>query len=332
MAGRLEQAGDPVMRVIGIDEAGYGPLLGPLVVSAVGFEVPDRIVDRCLWDVLRASVSSKPSAGEGRLIIADSKKLYRGPDGLKRLESAALSWLAAGGVTVDSFDQLLSRLCPHVAGQLTEYPWYRPLALNLPVAVSAGQIETHANALRRDLAANGVAPAGLWVEALPAGHYNELVSKTRNKAVLLFGLTMRLVHRAAEAAGEMAPLRIVVDKQGGRGRYARPLMNAFGDRHLAIVSESADRSAYRLSRGQSRWQVEFAKGGEEVHLPIALASIFSKYIRQLFMICLNRFWQDKLPGLAPTEGYYVDAKRFLRDLGDTINHCGVDAATLVRAR
>ncbi|MCH8916798.1 MAG: hypothetical protein IIC52_01970 [Proteobacteria bacterium] len=38
--------------VAGIDEAGFGPTLGPLVVSGVAFRVPDDQVDRCLYGLL----------------------------------------------------------------------------------------------------------------------------------------------------------------------------------------------------------------------------------------------------------------------------------------
>jgi ribonuclease HII len=319
------------MRIVGIDEAGYGPLLGPLVVTAVGLDVPNELVGRSLWSVLRASVTPKAGRSEPRLVIADSKKLYRGADGLSRLEVAALAWLAAKGRLPGTLLELLSQLCPASARQLSEYPWYGRLDVKLPAATSVAQIETQSNALRRDLKANRIRSVGLWSEALPAGHYNQLIDKTRNKAVLLFGVTTRLIQTAA-ADGAPSVARILVDRQGGRGRYARPLMTAFGDRHLAVVEESPERSAYELVRGQSKWQVEFAKSGEDRHLPIALASIFSKYVRELLMMCFNRFWQSKLPGLTPTEGYYVDAKRFLEDIQQVITDAGVNPRTLVRQR
>ena len=51
--------------------------------------------------------------------------------------------------------------------------------------------------------------------------------------------------------------------------------------------------------------------GETHHLPIALASIMSKYIRELFMLFFNRYWANQVTDLRPTAGYYQDGKRFL---------------------
>lgn len=320
------------MIVIGIDEAGYGPLLGPLVVSAVAFEMPDSVADESLWDVLRASVSARVGATQTRLMIADSKKLYRSGQGLDRLETAALAWLAACGQKVSGLTELLHYVSPQAVDAMEEYPWYWQANVELPTAASLGRVQTQANALGRDLTSHRIRAVGTWVEVLPAGHYNRMVERTRNKSTLLFGLATRLIHRATQAAGGAAEVRIVADRQGGREKYARPLMLAFGDRSLTIEDESPERSAYRMTRGQSCWRVAFLKGGERQHLPVALASIFSKYIRELFMGLLNRYWQAKQPGLSPTEGYYTDGKRFLRDLDGTLRAAGVDRRLLVRSR
>jgi len=320
------------MIVVGIDEAGYGPLLGPLVVSAVGLELPDRLADESLWDVLRASVSARVGATQTRLMIADSKKLYRSGQGLDRLETAALAWLATCGQPASSLIELLRQVCPQTVEAMAEYPWYWQTNIELPTAVSLGQVQTHANALGRDLAAHRIRAVGTWVEVMPAGHYNRMVDRTRNKATLLFGLAARLMQRATQEAGDAVEVRIVADRQGGREKYARPLMLAFADRSLAIEHESPECSAYRMTRGQSCWRVAFLKGGEQRHLPVALASILSKYIRELFMGLLNRYWQAKQPGLSPTEGYYTDGKRFLRDLDGTLRAARVDRRLLVRSR
>ena len=69
---------------------------------------------------------------------------------------------------------------------------------------------------------------------------------------------------------------------------------------------------------------------QDQHLPIALASIFGKYIRELLMICFNAFWQARLPDLKPTAGYYQDALRFLADIKPAMTSLGTDRAILVR--
>src|SRR5438128_726985 len=74
--------------IVGIDEAGYGPLLGPLVVSAVAFEVPVSVLREAksaadgpdLWKLLRTAVSRRPLKRGSRLAVADSKVLYDSGD------------------------------------------------------------------------------------------------------------------------------------------------------------------------------------------------------------------------------------------------------------
>ncbi|MFM9068571.1 MAG: hypothetical protein ACKOUR_14755, partial [Planctomycetota bacterium] len=41
-----------------------------------------------------------------------------------------------------------------------------------------------------------------------------------------------------------------------------------------------------------------------------LASMVAKYLREVCMKQFNTFWQSHCPGLAPTAGYPVDARRF----------------------
>ena len=62
---------------VGIDEAGYGPNLGPLVMTAVACRVPDAIADGCLWRALRAAVRRCGNRHDAkRLLVDDSKLVY----------------------------------------------------------------------------------------------------------------------------------------------------------------------------------------------------------------------------------------------------------------
>jgi ribonuclease HII len=48
--------------LLGTDEAGYGPNLGPLVISATVWETPDEINGESLFDRLKHVIAARPSA------------------------------------------------------------------------------------------------------------------------------------------------------------------------------------------------------------------------------------------------------------------------------
>ncbi len=340
MVDQGSSARDSWATVVGIDEAGYGPLLGPLVVSAVAFDVPVSILKALpdpaagpdFWALLRASVARKSGRREHRLAVADSKKLHsRSAEGsdLTLLERAALTFLGVAGCTPGDLSALLAQVCPEVADKLAEYPWYAGTDLPLPVAVEPTGLATQRNALAGDLRQAGIRFRGTWSEVLPEGHYNRLVGATHNKAVVLFGRTIRLIQRIADDLGPR-PLGIWVDRQGGRTGYRRPLMTAYPDARFEVLEESPERSGYRLVHGRATWVIRFVQKGEDHHLPVALASIFSKYLRELLMVCFNRYWCAQVPGLRPTAGYYQDGQRFLVDIGAAVNRLHVDRQSLVR--
>ncbi len=316
---------------IGIDEAGYGPILGPLVVSAAAFEVPSEIADKCLWEVLAKSVSRTRSIRGGMVPILDSKKLYPRKEGIGRLERSVLAVMSAWRELPPHLQGLLGVLCPEVLAGLQEYPWYRDMDVALPQAADAGGIRIAASVFRRDLEAQGLQVAGMWSEVLPEGHYNRVVTNTQNKAVVLSGLTLRLIQRAADAYPERS-MRIFVDKQGARQRYGPLLMRAFEGRRLRVIEETPEMSAYELVGSRTTWRIRFTQSGESHHLPVAQASLVSKYVRELLMGSFNRYWCGEAPDTRPTAGYYKDGLRFLEEIEPHRLRLGIERDQLVRQR
>src|SRR6516225_11485909 len=89
--------------IVGIDEAGYGPNLGPLVMTAVACRVPDDVVNVDLWRLLRQGVRRHGQRDDGRPLVADSKLVYSPSRGLAQLEKTVL---AALDVRPTRFDEV----------------------------------------------------------------------------------------------------------------------------------------------------------------------------------------------------------------------------------
>lgn len=315
----------------GLDEAGFGPVLGPLVVSGVAFRVPEDKLDRCLWDTLKASCTATPGRSDRRLVVADSKHLYHSRGGLAPLERAALVMLAVAGYRPPSWRALLDQLTPDAKEQLDHYPWYAGTDVSLPLSDGVGDIATQANAIRRDCVEQRIEFQGVFSETLPAGHYNRLVRNTRNKAVVLSGLAMRVVDRILRAAPRER-VRLCIDRLGGRTHYREVLMTALAGYDLQILEESETRSAYRMVRSSRTCEIEFVRGGEARHFPVALASVYSKYLRELYMHVFNGYWSRQVAGLRPTAGYYTDGRRWLSEASAELDRRSIDRSILVRER
>ncbi|MCP4591914.1 MAG: hypothetical protein GY842_14360 [bacterium] len=317
--------------VAGIDEAGYGPLLGPLVVSGAAFEVPDEQADACLWNTLSASVTRSMARKDLRLPIADSKKLYSTKLGLGALERTALVMLGAAGRRPKTSRRLLDLLAPRSGACLAEYVWYDEFDAPLPTRCTEGEVATRTNAIKRDLADQGSRLMGVFCEPLMEGEFNRLVARVKNKAVVTLNLVLCVVQRIWARSADQRVI-VYIDRQGGRTHYQQAIMTAFEGTELRIVEESDARSAYELTCGAVQRRLEFVTQGETHHLPVALASIYSKYLRELFMAAFNRYWASQVSGLKPTAGYYTDAQRFLGDVANVLATLKINRDLLVRSR
>ena len=92
------------------------------------------------------------------------------------------------------------------------------------------------------------------------------------------------------------------------------------------------RSDYVLRRGTHWVNITFVEKAEAQCLPVAVASMLSKYLREGLMRRFNGYWTSHLPELVPTAGYYGDGSRFLRDIEQKRRELGVQDDRLVRCR
>ena len=195
--------------VVGIDEAGYGPLIGPLVV---------------------ARVAGSDAGGLRQLGVGDSKAIHR-PGDLAPLETVALAVATAAlGRMPQTYGALL-------AGLAEEQPTGRRLpwqagaeALVLPIAAKTPQARPDL-----DLRAKAV--------LLHPAQLNRDRSAGINRSAVELAVVIDLIAGAADQGD------VTVDRLGGRHFYQGPLQERFPDRLVLVEREDAQVSTYRVGDG-----------------------------------------------------------------------------------
>lgn len=317
--------------VIGTDEAGYGPRYGPLVISATVWEVPGD-PDACdLYELLDSVICrqpDRPARRPPRLACADSKALYNRERGLALLEQGVLAALAQIGGVPGTWRELVERLAPDDIRQLADQPWHAHgddrLPLEAPATELAVSSQTLADGLRHaDVRLVAIASRVVFPESWNA--YNAVHA---SKGLVLSLLTLDLVARLLLDVGPQRTL-VVCDKHGGRNQYRPLAQSRLTDSLLEVVGESREVSEYVWGPADARQRLRVCARAERF-LPVALASMVSKYVRELAMRSFNAWWCSQLPNLRPTAGYGEDAPRFRAAIAETLAAQAVDEGVLWR--
>lgn len=301
---------------IGVDEAGLGPNLGPLVIVATRWTGAVSTTDD-LWNRFAEAVSQTRDSDRlhpHRLHIGDSKSVYRNKSDFPVLERSARAILAAAGITETGLQQLVATLDP--AANLDGIPWLE--------GVEDGPDEAPDSLLLESLQKSG---GQLQIAAcfVPARRFNDELSKAASKGQALSRLSLQTLRRVWSPNDE--PTSVWCDKHGGRNRYDDLLLEHCDGEF--VIRHEEGRQASRYTVGQS--QIVFGVKSER-HFPVACASLIAKYLRQRAMRSFNAWWSERVPNLKPTEGYPQDAKRFRADIDNTMATLNLSAATLWRRK
>jgi ribonuclease HII len=274
--------------VIGIDENGLGPRLGPLVATAIAIEVDVYEARALARRGARAGIGdSKTTAGFGKMAMAESVSL-------------AIAELTMGAVpaTVDELvdaiavDGMLAlkALCPT---ETAPQCWSEPVLL----PVFGGDAETGRRALRK------LERAGVYVRRARsaiacARAFNEGVDRWGSKLRVDLSL---FEHLMGDARGALVgELDVICGMVGGVRHYAEHFTAITVDR-LERLEETPLSCSYRVADvGRVRFEVD----SDASHLPVALASMLGKYVRELGMHRQNAFYRRHDPRLPEVSGYY----------------------------
>ncbi len=320
--------------LIGMDEAGYGPNLGPLVVTVTVWEVPGSPRDFDLWAAMADVAQQSPSKELLKLQIADSKQVYSPGKGLAALEKSVLSALRLIGRE----PQTLGELSDDLKSQISDFkfqisnlesqipPWLIGRDLPLPTEIDISLIGDIATKWLECCRRTGVTLKAIRSEIVQPERFNALVREYDNKALALSRISLNLL-RSVWNPDDEQPTLVICDKHGGRNRYDDLLAEVLDDRMVFAVGESRERSVYRVGSAELRFQMK-----AEANFPVALASLFCKYLRELSMEVFNQFWSEHVPGLKPTAGYPVDAARFRANIAEAQQRLGITDDVLWRER
>jgi ribonuclease HII len=315
--------------LVGIDEAGYGPNLGPLVVTAVWASVPSETRGASLWHALGGEVSRWPGAAES-LVVDDSKRVYSA-GGLKPLERLALAWMGVVSGVPSTLRDLWHRHSLTPSADLDEATCAADRDVAIPHVSDTDAIGRAVDLLRRALHQAQFECAGVACQIVLPHRFNDLLQKEDSKSTALFRVNAELLRHVWQTSAA-AQIEVTADKHGGRNFYGALLQEAFAETLVLAGREGAAASEYTVSAGGRQLRARFVPRADADHLFVAAASMISKYIRELWMGLFNSFWTREVPGLDATAGYPEDARRFWNAIEPAAHRLSVPRQLIWRAK
>ncbi|MFH2001726.1 MAG: hypothetical protein ABIK28_18720 [Planctomycetota bacterium] len=320
--------------IIGMDEAGLGPKLGPLVISMNLFETERDLQALSMKEIMSDVLALDAGLDSIRVRVMDSKILYRGVHGFAFLEKTALSfWYACHQTIPPTLGAWLSGTCPEVAAHLEECPWYGPdpLRLTLPRIVHPELIVKSGIAIREVMERTETWLVSIKQKVLTAPVLNRMIDRLGLKSEAEMEALFSMLAQALDEH-QSRLFQVEIDKLGGRNFYAGPITRFLQATQIHALEEGPQASTYIFPCNHSQVDIRFLCKGDSRKFHIALASIMSKYVRELFMFLLNRYWRSLLPEIRPTAGYPVDASRFLREVTPRALEAGLDPSLFTRIK
>lgn len=280
------------MLVLGADENGMGPRLGPLIASSVMLEVAAyQRAALCERGLALGLTDSKQSGGFGRMAL---------------LESVALALVeAAHGTRPDCVDTLLDCVAPSIRAALqTRCPDASSAAqcwsINPRLPAFGGDLAEGARRLEALCGRSSLRIVDVQSRLVCAGLLNERKARGQNKLQVDLGLFEELLAYAAKCQAGGGPVLAICGMVGGIRDYQARFSCFAADQVRPLPSRRGQRRYQIDSVGELRFEI----GADARHLPVALASMLGKYIRELSMRRIGDFYRRRAPELPLASGYH----------------------------
>lgn len=282
---------------VGADENGLGPKLGPMTITAVlvkatpeGFKHAEH--------ALSGAMSER---------LGDSKKLLaHGDIALGEAWARALAERGAGrpeiGKSPQHPDDLVHAFSLDDRAYLNEPcpPQAAPMCWS-PQGEAFAAPESLVGAVHGDI--DALAKLGFEVLSvrsviLCAFRMNDGLREGKNRFVLDLHSMERLLLSLRAQAGRN--ISAVCGKVGGFGKYSDAFSILSGQLH-SVLSETRAKSAYHFPQ---IGEIAFVRDGDASDPCVALSSIVGKYLREILMARVARYFRAELPELPDASGYH----------------------------
>ncbi len=367
--------------VLGIDEAGYGPDIGPLVVTSSLFRLSEKYNSEKFWETLSEIVSKKTKEFPEKVIVADSKDIFKNhPKNYLIGETTALCSYCLlypvplnfqeflQNIFLDNLD-LFQKRCKTFSEYTYRMCWgnnnfFSEDPLNSKNLNPKPYINDLFPKLKKVIKSSGIDLIDIKSIVLCPHLYNESITK-KGKLFLNYLQFERLIENALkrilienisvkdkeetvklekkykketrnfkknEQKNNLNSIFVIADKLGSKKYYINYLKSVLlRDFNIKVLEQSRDISTYKLSNN-SEIRISFIKEGDKTHFPIALSSVFSKYIRERFIKNINEFFATKIQNLEPTKGYAYKIEKFIEVTNDVRKKYDIATNCFLRKR
>jgi ribonuclease HII len=301
--------------VVGVDENGLGPLLGPLVTTAVTLEV--------------ARYQPERHGNIGRELGIDDSKATAGFGQMRVAEGLALAvFERLWGHTPRDVDALFegllldrpSALRGHCPSRSQAQCWSVQ-----PALPCFGGDLAEGRAVLVGLAARGVRLVHARSALACTGTLNRLLRAGQSRVEVDLELMERLVIDARQKTNE--DVRAICGMVGGIRSYPEKMRHLRNEQLTPRRAQNGTLAFDVAGLGHLRFEID----ADARHLPVALASMVGKYVRELWMERQNRFYRGHDDSLSDVSGYHDPVTaRFVAASAPLRLSLGIDDACFLR--
>ncbi|HPP67256.1 MAG TPA: hypothetical protein PKX05_05005, partial [bacterium] len=183
----------------------------------------------------------------------------------------------------DLFERSPDVICPQTQICWDNFP-------KIPLCVSLSEIKKYSAYLSDFLGKHGLAIQSICSQSVCARQFNNLCRNNLKKDYinyLQFEKIILTYHKMFKN------ITVTAGKIGGRKNYAGFVKKNLSDWRIITKQETADVSEYLLRKNDAEIALKFVRDIETKSFLGVLAGIYGKYIRQLCMTGINRFFMTE---------------------------------------